>query len=81
MRQLEDAPATHDVDVTEAELWDNYERFLEAVLPVADEAGVMLCLHPDDPPVESIGGIPRLFRDRESFERAMDLVLSDSHAL
>jgi mannonate dehydratase len=81
VRQLGNAPPTHDVTLTEAELWANYERFLEAVLPVAEEAGVTLCLHPDDPPVESIGGLPRLFRSPESFERAMDLVPSDSHAL
>ena len=67
---------------TEAEFWNNYERFLEAVLPVAEEAGVDLALHPVDPPVlESLGGIPRLFRNVENFERAMELVPSDNHGL
>jgi len=67
---------------TEAEFWDNYERFLERVLPVAEEAGVDLALHPVDPPVlESLGGIPRLFRNVENFEEAMDLVPSDNHGL
>jgi sugar phosphate isomerase/epimerase len=80
-RQLERAPPTHDVDLAEAEMWEHYERFLDAVLPVAEEAGATLCLHPDDPPVESIGGVPRLFRNFENFERAMDLVPSDNHAL
>ncbi|WP_324760613.1 mannonate dehydratase [Haloarcula sp. GH36] len=66
----------------EAELWDNYERFLEAVLPVAEEAGVTLALHPADPPtVEQLGGIPRLFRNVEAFERAMTAVPSDNHGL
>jgi mannonate dehydratase len=62
-------------------MWENYERFLESVLPVAEKAGVTLCLHPDDPPVESIGGIPRLFRNFENLKRAMDFVPSDNHAL
>jgi len=66
----------------ESELWDNYEQFLEAVLPVAEEAGVQMALHPADPPtVEQLGGIPRLFRSFEAFQRAMDLVPSDNHGL
>ena len=67
---------------TEAEFWENYEAFLETILPVAEDAGVRLALHPVDPPVlESLGGIPRLFRNVENFERAMDLVPSDNHGL
>ncbi|AHG01827.1 mannonate dehydratase (plasmid) [Halostagnicola larsenii XH-48] len=67
---------------TEEEFWDNYQDFLETVLPVAEEAGVDLALHPIDPPVlESLGGIPRLFRNVENFEKAMDLVPSDNHGL
>lgn len=31
-------------------LWENYGYFLKAVLPVAEESGVTMCLHPDDPP-------------------------------
>lgn len=66
----------------EAELWDNYERFLKAVLPVAEEAGVEMALHPADPPtVEQLGGIPRLFRNVDAFKRAMELVPSDNHGL
>lgn len=79
--QLGDAPLTHDREYTEEELWANYERFLEELLPVAEEAGVTLALHPADPPVESIGGVPRLFYNFENFKRAMDLVPSDNHAL
>ena len=32
----------------------------------------MLALHPDDPPVASLGGIPRIFRNIEGFRRAME---------
>ena len=71
-----------DRKYTEEEFWDNYQYFLETVLPVAEEAGVELALHPVDPPVlESLGGIPRLFRNVESFEKAMELVPSDNHGL
>jgi hypothetical protein len=41
---------------------DNHQYFLDAVLPVAAEAGVRLALHPDDPPVEAaLGGVARIF--------------------
>ncbi|AEH39040.1 mannonate dehydratase [Halopiger xanaduensis] len=71
-----------DREYTEAEFWDNYEAFLETVLPVAEEAGVEMALHPVDPPViESMCGIPRLCRSVENFEKAMDLVPSDNHSL
>ncbi|WP_313692490.1 mannonate dehydratase [Halorarum halobium] len=66
----------------EAEFWANYEAFLEEVVPVAEEAGVRLALHPVDPPVlESMGRIPRLFRNVANFERAMEHVPSDNHGL
>jgi mannonate dehydratase len=71
-----------DREYTEEEFWDNYEAFLERILPVAEAAGVELALHPVDPPViESLGGIPRLFRNVENFEKAMELVPSDNHGL
>ena len=81
MNQLQDAPRTHDREYTEAELWDNYEYFLEVVLPVAETEGVTLALHPDDPPVKSLGGITRPFRSPDALEQAMELVPSDNHAL
>lgn len=69
-------------EYTEEELWENYEEFLTEVLPVAEEAGVQLALHPADPPtVEQLGGIPRLFRTFEAFQRAMEIVPSDNHGL
>jgi mannonate dehydratase len=71
-----------DREYTEAEFWENYERFLREVVPVAEDAGVRLALHPVDPPVlESLGGIPRLFRNVENFERAMELIPSENHGL
>jgi len=76
-----DDALVYDREYSETELWANYERFLDAVLPVAEDAGVTLCLHPNDPPVERLGGVPMLFRSFESFRRAMDLHPSDNHGL
>ncbi len=39
------------------DMWANHQYFLDAVLPVAEELGVRLALHPDDPPVDvPLGG-------------------------
>ena len=51
-------------------MWANYEYFIRAVLPVAEEAGVKLALHPDDPPVPELGGIARIFCSPDDFKRA-----------
>jgi mannonate dehydratase len=78
---MTDSPLTHGREYREEEMWENYERFLEEVLPVAEEAGVKLALHPCDPPVEKLGGVPFIFRDFESFKRADRLAESKYHGL
>jgi mannonate dehydratase len=67
--------------LSESEMWANYTYFIKAVIPVAEEAGVKLALHPDDPPVESLGGIARLFRNVDGFKRAMEIADSDAWGL
>ena len=59
--------------VTEEEMWANYTYFINAVLPVAEEAGVIMALHPDDPPVPMLGGVARLFCKPENFIRAYEI--------
>lgn len=76
------APRSHGREYTEDEMWDNYAYFVQAVVPVAEEAGVRLALHPDDPPVPSLGGVARLFKNFEGFRRAMDdIAPSPNHGL
>lgn len=60
--------------VTEDQMWSNYEYFMKAVLPVAEQEGLKLALHPDDPPVPMLGGVARLFYKPENFRKAYDLV-------
>jgi len=81
MELARNAPLSHGRAYTEEEMWANYEVFLKAVIPVAEEAGVKLALHPDDPPVESLGGIARIFCNFEGFRRAMELVDSPMNGL
>jgi mannonate dehydratase len=75
------APLTHGRVYTDDEMWANYDYYLERLLPVAEEAGVILALHPDDPPVESLGGVARIFRNFEGFKRAMTQFDSPNHGL
>lgn len=76
------APLSFDREYGADEMWANYEYFIKAVLPVAEEYGVKLALHPDDPPVESLGGVARLFRNFEGFRHAMeDVAPSPNHGL
>jgi mannonate dehydratase len=81
MELVKDAPLTHGRVYTEEEMWANYDWYLERILPVCEEAGVRMALHPDDPPVTSLGGIPRLFRSFENFARALERHPSPMHGL
>jgi mannonate dehydratase len=76
-----DTKLTHEREYSEAELWDNYDWYLDQMLPVCEEAGVRMALHPDDPPVPSLGGIARLFRNFDNFARAMERHPSPMHGL
>jgi mannonate dehydratase len=69
------APATSD------QLWRRLQDFLEAVIPVAEEAGVTLAAHPDDPPLPSVRGQPRLVYQPRLYQRLLDLKPSPRNAL
>lgn len=62
-------------------MWANYAYFLQAVVPVAEEAGVKLALHPDDPPIPSIRGTARIFRSTEALKRVIEIVPSPNNVL
>jgi len=59
--------------ITEEQMWSNYSYFMSAVLPVAEEEGIRLALHPDDPPVPMLGGVARLFYTPDNFKKAYEL--------
>jgi len=58
---------------THEQLWSRLQRFLDEVLPVAEKAGVRLALHPDDPPMPTIRGQPRLVYQPSLYQRVIDL--------
>jgi mannonate dehydratase len=73
---MRNAPLTEYGEVSEEKLWENLEYFLKAIVPVAEEAGVQLAMHPDDPPLSPIRGLGRIMRSVENYQRLIDLVPS-----
>ncbi|HQO56080.1 MAG TPA: mannonate dehydratase [Clostridia bacterium] len=55
------------------ELWNNYAYFLKAVLPHAEKEHVGLMLHPSDPPLPVVHGVPRIFCSIEDYKYAYEL--------
>lgn len=67
-------PLSHGRRYTQEELWDNYTRFIQEVAPVAEEAGVRIGFHPDDPPGPALGGVPRcIFSSYDGYARALEI--------
>ena len=75
------APAGHLPTISSDELWRRLARFLEEVLPVAEAAGVVLAAHPDDPPMPTVRGQPRLVYQPSHYQRLIDLAPSRSNQL
>jgi mannonate dehydratase len=70
---MRDAPLTEYGIVTEEQLWESLKYFLDAVVPVAEQANVKLAMHPDDPPLSPIRGLGRIMRSIENYQRLLDL--------
>ncbi|HVF39317.1 MAG TPA: mannonate dehydratase [Gemmatimonadaceae bacterium] len=76
-----DAPPGTVAPVDTDELWQRFEWFLAQIVPVAEENGVRLALHPDDPPADTLRGTARLVNDPAKYQRVLDMVQSESNAL
>jgi len=68
-------------ELTHDKMWENLEYFLKAVVPEAEKHGIKLALHPDDPPISSIRGIPRIMTSVDAFKRLIKLYPSPSNGL
>jgi mannonate dehydratase len=67
--------------ISHEELWRRLARFLEEVVPVAEDTGVRLAAHPDDPPLPMVRQQPRLVYQPYMYQRLIDLARSPSNAL
>ena len=66
--------------LTEEDLWENLKYFLSEIIPVAEEAGVKMAIHPDDLPY-GIFGLPRIITNEENIDRFLKLVDSEYNGL
>ena len=68
-------------EITHEELWERLTVFLRALVPVAEEVGVRLAAHPDDPPLARMRRQPRLVYQPQMYQRLLDIVPSPANAL
>ena len=80
LSDMEDSP-TWAGDVPAEQLWSALEYFLARVVPVAEQAGVRLALHPDDPPIPQLRRIGRIMITVDAFERVLSLADSEANAI
>lgn len=74
-------PVPPELGMSAKALWDNLESFLTEIIPVAEESGVTLAMHPDDPPLPALLGNERIMHDVASFERLLNIVPSPANAI
>ncbi|MCM3217222.1 mannonate dehydratase [Niallia taxi] len=67
-------------ELGEAGLWSNLEYFLNRVIPAAEEHGIKMAIHPDDPPW-SIFGLPRIITNEANLDRFLNLYDSEANGI
>ncbi len=79
---MSNRPDPYRPEVTEEEMFARLQRFLTAVIPVAEKCGVTMALHPDDPPVpEPLGGVAQICSSTEQFRRIFAAAPSQRHRM
>ncbi len=71
-----DLPLTNEREYSEEEVWEHFTHFIRQAAGVAEEEGVYIGIHPDDPPISRLGGVPRIFSTFANYQRA--LAIADS---
>jgi len=73
--RTKDLPPLPDIGEIDAEeLWGRYRYFLEAVIPVAEESGVRMCVHPNDPPAKRYRGVPQILASLTGIQRLAEII-------
>jgi mannonate dehydratase len=66
--------------IDEEKLWDNLGYFLKAIVPVAEQSGIRMAIHPDDPP-RPIFGLPRIVKNRDDLDRLVKIIDTPANGL
>ena len=66
--------------MTHEKLRENLKRFLEAIIPTAEEVGIRMCIHPDDPP-RPLFGLPRICSNEDDIAWVLGAVDSPANGL
>jgi mannonate dehydratase len=69
----ENAPRGFVQRITHDELWERLQYFLQNIIPVAEEAGIKMAAHPDDPPMPFVRNTPRLVYQPHMYQRLLDM--------
>ena len=67
--------------LTKDQVWANYEHFICSVMPTAEQCGVRMGLHPDDPCLPELGGYARILETVADYDHAYELCPSPSNAV
>ncbi|GAA4343509.1 mannonate dehydratase [Pigmentiphaga soli] len=78
---VQGVPPSRYGTLAEEDAWDNFLYFLRAIVPVAEESGVTLTIHPSDPQVPAIAGVARIVRSAEAYDRMLAAVPSPALAM
>ncbi|WP_017471352.1 mannonate dehydratase [Amphibacillus jilinensis] len=71
---------SHYKKIDHEKIWANLEYFIKAILPVAEDVGVKMAIHPDDPPFD-IFGLPRIITNKDNLERFINIYDSPYNGL
>src|SRR6266851_9545105 len=74
-------PLTHGRVYAEEEIWANLDYWIKIITPIAEEEGIRLGIHPCDPPVPVLGGIPQILRNFAAYKRLIEIYPSDANAI
>ena len=79
--EVENWPNVMDWELSLDRAWDCLETWVKEATPVAEKYGVRLGLHPVDPPMPEIGGVPSLLINFENYKRMIDIVDSPYNSI
>ena len=79
LTKIDQSPAQNPTHAHQ--LWANLENFLNQIAPLAEDHGITLALHPDDPPLPNLKGQDRIITDHDAFQRVLNLNTSPANKL